>query len=141
MIRGLLAACAVMLMLAGCAGDQKSGPTYPVVGTVNQKDAQQAADIARASFAALTIAARQYVDLPRCGQPSSPPVCSSQSVVNEIRQYGNAADYATKQAQDFTRDLTKSPVAVANAVSDAQRAITIYRGTVAKFNAKAAKEA
>ena len=139
-MRYLVVLVAAVLSLAACSKPD-TGPTYPIVGTVNAKDAQQAADITRASFAALTTAARQYVDLPRCGQPSSPPICSSQIIVNEIRQYGNAADYATQQAQVLTRDLTMTPVAMANAVADAQKAIAIYRGTVAKFNAKAAKEA
>ena len=119
-----------ILTLGGCASNQSQGPTYPVVGTVDQTQIEQAAFAARSTYAVALEAMAKYVALPRCG--ASP--CSNQAVVNEMRRYELAADTATSGAVALARSPTKSSTALANAVTDAQRAVEVFRNTVAVIN-------
>ena len=45
----ILAAIALAFALVGCATDQTRGPTYPIVGTVDQTTLDQSAYAARAA--------------------------------------------------------------------------------------------
>lgn len=126
----VLAAILLALGLAGCTPDPTKGPTYPVVGTVDQAKLEQAAFAARSAYAAALGWMADYVSLPRC-VAGGPPICSSQSLVNDMRRYELAADTATAGAAAIARSPTKSPLALANAVADAQRAVTVFRSTVA----------
>lgn len=137
LLAGAILATALALGLGACSSSTDKGPTYPVVGTVDQVKLEQSADAARSTFAALVTLAAEYVSLPRC-VTAGPRVCSDQAIVNELRRYMHAADEATRGAQALARSPTKSPVALANAVADANRAVEIFRATVAKFNANAA---
>jgi hypothetical protein len=130
----ILAAIALACGLAGCSPDPTKGPAYPVVGTVDQVQMEKSADIARTTFAGLAVAGAEYVSLPRC-QTGVPQPCSSQSAVYEIRRDLNAANVATKGAADIAHSPTKTSSALANAVSDANRANDVLRATLAKFNA------
>jgi uncharacterized lipoprotein NlpE involved in copper resistance len=134
----ILAALALVLTLAGCAGDQSKGPTYPVVGTVDQTKLEQSAFAARSAYAGVLRLMAEYVALPRCGTAGATAICSSQPVVNDMRRYELAADTATSGAVAIARSPTKSPLALANAVADAQRAVEVFRNTVAAVNPKAA---
>lgn len=126
-----LAACTLAVMVTACAGDQTKGPTYPVVGTVDQVKLEQSAYAARSAYAGVLRLMAEYVQLPRCGSAGNPAVCSSQPLVNDMRRYELAADTATGGAVSIARSPTKSPLALANAVSDAQRAVAVFRDTVA----------
>jgi hypothetical protein len=130
-MKKLFAALAVgaLIALGGCANDTAKGPTYPVVGTVDQTKMEQAAFAARAAYAGILHLMVEYVSLPRCG--GAAVICSSQPLVNEMRRYELAADTATAGAAAIARAPTKSPVALVNAVSDAQRAVEVFRNTVA----------
>lgn len=119
------------VLSAGCSGNQTRGPTYPVVGTVDQTRMEQAAYAARSAYAGVLRLMAEYVQLPRCGSAGNPVVCSSQPLVNDMRLYELAADTATSGAVSIARAPTKSPLALANAVSDAQRAVAVFRDTVA----------
>lgn len=137
MIKKMLSALGVGLMalvlVTACATDQTKGPTYPVVGTVDQKQMEKAADSARLTYFGLLNLAAEYASLPRCGTAGGASgVCSAQSVVNEIRRYDRAADAATKGAVDIATSPSKSSVPIANAVADAQRAVELFRNVVAK---------
>lgn len=136
----LLAMLAIGLMVAlgGCANDSSKGPTYPVVGTVDQKKLEQSADAARLTYYGILRVMAEYVSQPRCGTAGAPlaPLCSSQRAVNEMRRIELAADTATKGAVDIATSPTKSPLALANAVMDAQRAVSVFRNTVAAYKPK-----
>jgi hypothetical protein len=134
----ILAAILLAFGLAGCAPDASKGPTYPVVGTVDQTTMEQSAFAARSAYAAVLHLAVEYVALPRCGAPGTSMLCSSQAVVDDMRRYSAAADTATGGAVALARAPTKSPIALANAVADAQRAVQVFRNTVAAVNPKAA---
>lgn len=135
-----LAAFAVVLALAGCTNDPTKGPTYPVVGTIDQTKMEQAAFAARSAYAAILGLAADYVSLPRCTASGATALCSSQYLVNDIRKWEKAADTATAGAAAIARAPTKSPSALANAVADAQRTVEVFRNTVAIVR-PAAKEA
>lgn len=136
----LIAALAIGLTLAlgACSGDQTKGPTYVGVGTVDQKQMEKSADIARVTYFGLLNLAAEYASLPRCTPMGPPTPCSAQSIVNEIRRYAAAAGTATKGAVDIATSPTKTPLALANAVNDAQRAVEVLRNAVAKVKPEAA---
>lgn len=140
MLRYLTIVFASLLVVTGCATDQTKGPSYPVVGTVDQTKMEQSAYAARSAYAGILRLMAEYVSLPRCGTAGATAVCSFQGAVNEMRKLELAADAATKGAVDIARSPTKSPVALANAVSDAQRAVEVFRNTVAVYK-PAAKDA
>lgn len=127
-------ALGLMAALGACSTNSSKGPTYPVVGTVDQTTMEQSAFAARSAYAAGLHAMRQYVDLPRC-VTGGPVICSHQTVVNTMRQYERTADVATRGAVDLARSPTKTPIALANAVSDAQRAVEVFTKTVNAFKA------
>ncbi len=132
-------ALGLLVAVGGCASDASKGPTYPVVGTVDQTKLEQSAFAARSAYAGVLRLMAEYVQLPRCGAGVT-VICSSQPVVNDMRRYELAADTATSGAVSIARAPTKSPLALANAVTDAQRAVEVFRNTVAAVNPKA-KEA
>lgn len=122
--------------LGGCSTDATKGPTYPVVGTVDQTRLEQSAFAARSAYAGVLRLMAEYTSLPRCGAAVT-VVCSSQTVVNEMRRYELAADTATKGAVNIARFPSTSPIALANAVADANRAVEVFRNTVAAVNPNA----
>lgn len=124
------------IIASGCAGDQTKGPNYPVIGTVDQVKMEQAAYAARSTYAGILTIAAEYVALPRC-VAGGPTLCSSQSVVNSIRQYSNGADVATKGAVDLARNPTKSASDIINAITDANRAVEVFRNVVAQVKPQA----
>lgn len=129
-------AAVALLTLGACATQPDKGPTYPVVGTVDQKEMEKAADASRLTYYALITVAAEYTDLPRC-TATQPMPCSSQLVVNNIRTARNAAGIATKGAVDLATSPTKTPLALANAVADAQRAVTLFKNVVAAVRPEA----
>lgn len=131
MIRMLCVAALSALLLIGCSNPNAAGPTYPVVGTVDQKQMEKNADAVRLTYYGLISIAAEYTDLPRCTATQGQP-CSSQAVVNEIRQYRQAAGTATKGAVEIATNPTKTSIPVANAVADAQRAVEVFRNSLAK---------
>lgn len=144
MVRKLLSAAALGLVLGlgACAATSDPGrnPSYPVVGEVDRKRLEQSADAARLAYGAILHIAAEYVSQPRCGTAGAPPApaCSSQAAVNEIRRLQATAGTATKGASDLARNPSTSTVALANAVTDAQRAVEIYRASVAAYRPAAA---
>lgn len=124
---------AAVLMVSACSGDPSKGPTYPLVGTVNQEQMKKAADSARLTYFGLLNLAAEYASLPRCGTAAGASgFCSSQNIVNEMRRYADGAGTATKGAQEIADNPSKSAIPVANAVADAQRAVELFRTSVAK---------
>lgn len=141
-VASIAAAAALSIAVAGCATDPNKGPTYPVVGTVDQVQMEKGADSARLAYAAILHLMAEYVSQPRCGTAGAAPdpACSRQTVVNEMRRVQAAAGTATKGAQDLARSPTKTPLALANAVADASRAVELFRNVVAAYKPEA-KEA
>lgn len=85
--------------------------------------ATPASDVAalEASLAAADTGALAYVQLPKCGQPSSPPVCSSPVIIKKIGVASQAA-YTAVKAAEATKDQTS--------VMQAQVAVTALQNIV-----------
>lgn len=133
----IIASCFLaMLSTTACNDPNAVGPTYPGVGTVSQKEMEKSADAARLTYFGLISLAAEYTDLPRCTM-TQPQPCSSQAVVSEIRRVRQVAGTATKGAVDIATSPTKSPIALANAVADAQRAVEVFRNSLAKVRPEA----
>lgn len=110
------------LVLTGCG---EKAPATP--------SPQNAVFAAKNTYQAALIVAVRYNELPRCGRPTSPPVCSDQSAVDVIRKANNSASSALDVAEDVVRnpafaDATKadSADAAVKAVSAMQAIITVY---------------
>jgi hypothetical protein len=88
---------------------------------------------AKNAYEAALIGAVTYNNLPRCGAPTSPPVCSDQSAVGAIRKANDAARTTLDAAEKTVRDPTvtadtKAAVVLGatNAVSALQAILAIY---------------
>ena len=128
-------ALGLTVALGGCAADPSKGTDYGV-GTVDKTRLEQSAFAARSTYAGVLRLMAEYVSLPRCGATVT-VVCSSQAIVNDMRRYELAADTATKGAVNIARFSTSSSIPLANAVADAQRAVEVFRNTVAAVNPNA----
>lgn len=135
-----IAFVALAVLIGGCAGDQTKGPTYAGIGTVDQTKMEQSAFAARSAYKGILIWMDQYISMPRCGTPAATAACSLQGAVNEMRKVELAADAATAGAERIARAPTKSPSELVNAVTDANRAVEIFRSVVAIYKPQA-KEA
>lgn len=106
----------VVLLLAACA-------TGPV--TLPQGAYQAQSDYIAAGKVMLA-----YGNLPRCGQPTSPIVCSQQSVVDQLKAADNIAYNAVVAAENTAR----TPGAGAN-LATAQTAATEAVAALARITA------
>lgn len=118
-MRKLLAGFAIALALGGCA---LLGPTK-TLGTTTTADLQKGAYTAKLSFQAALTGAVVYIELPRCGRPTSPAICSQQSVVDIMRNAIKAADAGTQAAEDATRSLTADSTALSALVTAAEKSV------------------
>lgn len=82
------------------------------------------------TFASAQTAAVQYVTLPRCGQPASPPLCSDAAIVAEIRKYNGDAVVALDAAEKTVRDPTASASATQAAIIGAKNAVAALQQIV-----------
>lgn len=85
------------------------------------------------AFAAAQTAAIQYVTLPRCGSPTSPPLCSDAGTVGTIRTYNGSAQTLLDAAEKTVRDPTASTSAQNAAIVAAQNAITALQQVIPNF--------
>lgn len=91
---------------------------------------------AEAGFVSSLAIAVNYTNLPRCGQPASPPICSDPSAVAEIRKAATSgrtvinAAIATITAPGVTTDAAKA------AATGAVNAAAALRDVLATYNVK-----
>lgn len=110
-----------ILLLAGCAGGASSGIVT----------AQKSVYTTKASFTGLLVLADQYAKLPRCNtpatpNPSAPPVCSDQNVLNQMVKAEQAADASIQSAENIVRDpTTTSDIATAAQNAAAQALVAV----------------
>lgn len=105
-------------------------------GTVSMTDPAKAAFAARSAYAVALTAANQYAALPRCGQATSPVVCSQQSVVVAMRQASTAADAATLNGEHAVRSLGANPTVVQAAVVAAEASVKSLQQINATYGGK-----
>lgn len=126
-MKKLFASLAVVLLLGGCAL-QASQP-LPATTTV---DLQKGAYAAKLMFQAVLIPVVAYIELPRCGRPTSPVICSQQAVVDVMRNAIKAADAGTQAAEDAARSLTSDTTALGALVTAAEKSVTALQSLTPK---------
>lgn len=120
-------AALVVASVTGCA--LFGAPTKPLpADTV--VDLQKRAYAAKLGFQAGLEAAVAYIELPRCGRPTSPTVCSQQAVVDIARNALKAADAGTQAAEDAARSLTGNTTALGALVIAAEKSVTALQSVV-----------
>lgn len=118
-----LAVVCALLLLAACA----SGPT---------PSQQNVVLASKNTLVAAQTLAIQYTSLPRCGQSTSPPLCSDAAVVISIRKANADAVVALDAAEKVVRDPAASSSAIAEATAAASQAITALQTIVANHKVK-----
>lgn len=120
----IIAAMAGILALGGCSS---SGA---------QPSPQADVYSAKAAYgAALTLAAG-YNGLPRCGAPTSPPLCSQASVVLQLRKADQVASLALDQAELVVRNPLSSASLIAAAVQSATGAVKVLQQVETTYGVK-----
>ena len=91
---------------------------------------------AKASYgAALTVAVR-YNGLPRCGAPTSPPICSDAAVVLQLRRADAVASVALDQAESVVRSPLSSASLIAAAAQSATGAVKVLQAVITSYGVK-----
>lgn len=116
-----LFAIGALALLAGCA-----------TGATGATPSQQNVVLAsKNSLVGAQTLAIQYTSLPRCGAPTSPPLCSDAAVVTGIRKANSDAVVALDAAEKAVRDPTATSSAINEAIAAATNAITALQTIVA----------
>ncbi len=119
-------AAIALLSLGGCQLFKAANVATAPVGSDASIVAQKAALAAKLTFEGTLQAAVFYIELPRCGRPTSPITCSQQSVVDEMRKrlvQGNAAVQAAENAARAATPDTAVLAAALKTVDEAQTAL------------------
>lgn len=103
---------ALVLLVAACG----SGPS---------PSQQNLAFAATNSYAAAQTAALQYTSLPRCGAPTSPPLCSDAGTVGTIRAANAKGVVAVQALQKVMRDPAATSSAITEAIAAANAATSL----------------
>lgn len=118
-MRKLLAVAGIALLMGACSLLQANQP-LPASTTV---DLQKRAYAAKLAFQGVLTASIAYIEMPRCGRPTSPPVCSQQAVVDVMRNALKAGDAGTQAAEDAARSLTADSTALSALVVAAEKSV------------------
>lgn len=119
----VIAILAVAVALTGCSLTPQEGKPTPAALVYATKN----------SYEAALIVAVRYNELPRCGAPTSPPLCSDAGAVTLIRKSNDAARITLDAAEATARDpkITEgtkeaSVTAAVNAVAALQAILALY---------------
>lgn len=121
-----IAATALFLALGACQTTGGSQPTDPASVVFS----------AKTSYAAALSVAVRYANLPRCGKPTSPPICSDPSVVLQLRKADEVASVALDQAEAMVRTPNVNPGLAATAVQSAVGAVKVLQQVVVTYGLK-----
>lgn len=101
-----------VIALAGCASIGET-PAQKVFAATSTYDAGLTAAVA-------------YKNLPPCGQPASPTICSDKEVVATLQKADNVAFEALSSAQKVVRDTKATQPALQTAVAWATEAAAAF---------------
>lgn len=121
-MRKIIAVAAMALFVAACGGLSPSA----------QSDVYSAKT---AYGAALTLAVA-YNKLPRCGAPTSSPLCSDQAAVLQLRKADSVAALALDQAEAVVRNPASSSSLIAAAVQSATGAVKVLQQVETTYGLK-----
>ena len=116
-----------LLMVAACNPTTSNVPS-PAASVYAAKNAYEAA----------LIAAVTYNNLPRCGAPTSPPVCSDAGAIIAIRKANTAAQASLDAAETTVRTAGVSTNAATAAVTAATNAVAALQAILTLYSPKGA---
>lgn len=88
---------------------------------------------AKNGYEAALVVAVTYNKLPRCGTPTSPPLCSDQAAVNAIRKASDATATAIDAAEKTVRDPAINADIKSAATLSATNALTALQTILALY--------
>lgn len=112
----------LMLALGACA------PSAPGGGSPATVVLQ-----AQLAYAIPLTAAVEYNNLPRCGRPTSPPLCSDQNAVEEMRKANVAARATLDAAERTVRDPAATADVKAMIATGAVNSVDAFKAIVALY--------
>ena len=129
MLRRLLFVAAVLLLpLGGCAiADALTKPLPSATGTTSEGDVYAL----REGYQVVLKAMDPYVNLRRCGAPTSPKLCSQQKVADQLVLADRAAKTALDNAENLVRNAPE--VSGVSAYSAAKAAISTVKEILAVY--------
>lgn len=117
---------ALAFLLSACAASS-STPALSPAATVFA---------AKTSYEAVLITAVAYNKLPRCGTPKSPPLCSDQAVVVQLRKADDAALATLGSAENIVRTPGVTKDAISFATVAATNAVSAMQAILSTYNVK-----
>ena len=126
-MKKLIALCAITL-LAACS-------TFSTSNTIDTKTAANRVYAAKVGHTGLLTAAVTYNNLARC-TPTNRPVCSEQSVVDQLRKANTAAVATLDSAETVVRTPNVNQDVVEFTVLSAENAVKAYQSIVKTYNIK-----
>jgi len=129
-MRYLYGLFAIALMALGGCDTLKATATIAEVAStkVDMTELNRAAFAARAAYAGYVVVAAEYNELRRC--TIAPAPCSSQAVVNLLRDGIRTAGPATKAAVDVVKNVGTDPSVAKLVVEAAQRSVATFKKVI-----------
>lgn len=121
-MKRMLVLCSVgaMLALGGCS------TLTAATSTVDTTSYAKAAADAKIGYDAALKLATRYASRPRCGQPTSPVICSDRAVLDAMLKASDSADAATQAAENAVRGLGSNPTVVAALVKASTESVSAF---------------
>lgn len=94
--------------------------------SVSKDELNKRAFQVRAAYLTALYVATPYVELPRCTPAPSPPVCSSATIVAEMKKASDVADRATKDMASVVRAFDSNPKLLQVVVAGAEAAVKAF---------------
>lgn len=86
----------------------------------------QAVYAAQGTYTVVLTAAVNYAELPRCGQPKSPSLCSKPEVIAQLQKADDVAYTALLAAQGIVRSRKPGDTGIQPTVANAIRAVNAF---------------
>jgi len=119
-----------MLALGACSAAQTT------TATLDTDKAAATVYATKTGYAAVLTVAVAYNELPRCGQPTSPKLCSDVAVVTQLRRADAAASATINAAESAVRTMGSQPTVINAAVISAADALKAYQAIVNTYGIK-----
>lgn len=133
-------ALATAFAVAGCSLFQTASTVVATasapVGTQTLAQAKDAVYAAKSSYGAALVAMTDYARLPRCGAPTSPPICSSQPALNAMEQSRKSVSTAINTAEAAVLSTTPDTTVFNAAVAAAQQAYSALVSILNNYGVK-----
>lgn len=132
-MKRMILVASLVLALAGCSmlGTAAKVAQHPV-GQPTLTDLRNKVYAAKLGYEAALTVAVQYNALPRCGRPTSPPICSSADLVVQLRKADAAASTTLDAAENIVRGTNPDTSVASAAISAAEQAVAALTVAVAK---------